>query len=96
MAFGDEDLCVFFSDFAVPLVFNGVAAKGLVDSYDQDLSPNGVSLQGRVTDVTLPSSAWSPFPKQGATVTVDGKDMKVRDIAQEKDGAISHLYMVKP
>lgn len=94
MAFGDDDLGVFFSDFAVDAVFNGVTAQVLLDAFDQASGavPN-VDASERITDVCAPTSAWAPFPKRGSVLTVDGTDMRVRDLAQEKDGALTHLFM---
>lgn len=98
MALGDDDNSVFFSDFAVPVVFGTQTAKGLVDAYDNrdSLGAGEVDIADRITDVTVPSAAFSPFPKRGDALTVNAASMKVRDLVQEKDGALTHLLVVKP
>lgn len=98
MAFGDTDLTTFFADFGVPCIFGGVSVNCLVDAYDQNdsMSLSDVNVADRITDVTARYNAWSPFPKRGQSITVNAVAMKVREVVQEKDGALTHIYAVLP
>lgn len=93
--FGDDDVRAFTDTFGDPIAFKGVTVSGIVDAYDAELTPlPGVdlTLSRRVVDVTVPSDAWSPMPKRGDAITVDGVAMTVLHPEQQRDGAFTHLF----
>jgi hypothetical protein len=92
---GDDDLPTFFSDFGIPVTFGGVTVNALSDAYDlQEGQSMGADLSGRITDLTLASNSFNPFPKRNNAIVVNGVAMVVRDVEQQKDGGITHVYVV--
>lgn len=98
MAFGDADLPAFFADMGVPVTYGAVTVFGLVDAYDErDGSAQAmVDVADRITDVTVPADAFPVFPPRGALLTLNGAAYRVRDVVQQKDGGIAHLFLVTP
>lgn len=94
--FGDTDLPVFFTDFAVPIIYGGVTKMGIVDYNDAENPEGGtVRILDRITQVTLPYNAFPAMTRE-SDVTVDGVAMKVRDIVQSNDGGIVGFWAVLP
>jgi len=97
MAFGDSDLGAFFGDMGVTVTHNGYTTTGFLDANDQvdgQAFPGAhVRVENRQTVVTVPTSGI-PVTVRDGPVTVDGVVMSLRDVMQEKDGAITYLYCV--
>ena len=97
MPLGDSDLGVFFSDFGVPVVFQGQAALGNFDSPSDSFSygsgPSTAEQQWYC--VSLPYNAFTPIPKPKDAITVDGVAYTVKGRKYGEDGKIMTLELGK-
>jgi len=90
MLLGAADIAVFFADFAVPVVFGGVTAQGILDAPIQtglaDQTFGGLEIAK--PEVRLPFNAFSPMPVQRQAITVNGVSYTVSDPTAESDGLV--------
>jgi hypothetical protein len=93
MALGDDDLDVFFAEFAIPVVFNGKAAKGIFDAPGADSVFGEASVAGLDIRVLLPVNAFPVMPVGGDALTVGGNAFKVRKTNPLDDGAFIELKL---
>lgn len=97
MAFGDSDLTSFFADMGVTIQHNGYTTTGFLDANDQRdaqaFSGTPIFVVDRQTVVTIPTSGI-PVVVRDTPITVNGVVMSLRDVMQEKDGAVTYLYCV--
>lgn len=101
--FGDADLRVFFRDFGLPVVFNGVSAypdgetiKGNLDQPGKDaIFGEATGVSDQEFSIELPYNAFSPFPASGNVLTVDGAQYKVRSATPKSDGGITEIKLRK-
>jgi hypothetical protein len=90
MAFGDEDLGVFFDEFSVAVAFGGNNAKGNFDRpLEIKLGSHGFGgVETELPAVRLPYNAFSPMPTNDDTITVDGTVYTVAEVTAEGDGSV--------
>ena len=97
MAFGDSDIPTFFADMGVAISVFPDTTMGFIDASDQaDAQAFGgahVRVVDRQTVLTIPLGSLPNLVRDGQ-ITVDGTVMRVRDIMQERDGAITYVYCV--
>jgi hypothetical protein len=90
MPLGDADIAsgVFFSDFAVPVVFGEQAARGNFDAPGKDsIFGDTTSVSNNEYRVEMAATAFSPFPEVDDVLTVNGQRYKIRAISPLDDGA---------
>lgn len=98
--FQDADIPSMLIDFGVPVDFDGVSARGLVDYVDEVvLKENGIG--GAVNKVITVALQTSAFPSLASGEPVINKPITVEDVAykvcvplQQADGAMTHLLCV--
>lgn len=100
--FGDADLRVFFRDFGVPVVFNGVSTysdgeviKGNLDAPGKDAMFDRASVSNVEYRLELPANAFTPFPASTQAISVDGAQYKVQSSEPLDDGALVELKLRK-
>lgn len=95
MAFGDQDLPIFFANMGEPAVINGQSFKVLVDVSEMPWEHgNGPgSMSESVVKITAPCTAFSSLPMAGSSVTVRGTDYVVSRRMLPGDGRIVELEL---
>jgi hypothetical protein len=88
-----ESLSAFFADMGVPVSFDGVTVRGLVDDIEelQQTNESGMSSVVARFRVTVPTAAFEDL-RVGALIEVDGRELEVRERYRTQDGAITELY----
>lgn len=94
--FGDDDLDVFFGEFAVPIIYAGQTVLGIVDSYDARESGYGLEMVDRIKTVSVPYNAFATPLVREAAITVDGVAMVIKTPELMRDGAIITFSVVLP
>jgi len=96
MPLGDNDLGVFFNEFAVPVVFGGQAARGNFDAPSDEFAfGSGPStMEQQCYSVTLPYNAFSTVPKSKDSISVGGKNYTVKARKYSQDGKIMTLELL--
>jgi hypothetical protein len=88
--FGDSDLPTFFGDMGVPVAFSGKNGLGLFDRPIAiklaDMGYGGIEAQAPL--VRLAYNAFSPQPRAGDTIFVNGTQYTVGSAESEADGAV--------
>lgn len=94
--FGDPDLAVFFSDFAVTVQFGGQAAQGIFERIDSNmLADRGFGgFDAPKPTVKLPYNAFSPMPKELDVIVVDDINYTITERPTNRDLAIV-IYALK-
>jgi hypothetical protein len=90
MAFGDSDLPAIFSDFGVPVTWNGVTATGILDVYE-DVFHHGDGPGGFQTNeflLRVPQPALRGTPKAFDAITIPWS-------ANLPPGFVPGVYIVK-
>jgi hypothetical protein len=96
MAFGDGDLPVFFADFGVPVVFQGQAATGLLDTPSSMFERGGPGgMESERYCLRLPFNAFTSMPYPGVSITVDGVAYKVKTRTKQEDGKIVEFELTQ-
>lgn len=93
----NEDLNVFFADMGVPVSFDGVTVRGLLDDVEELVQQNdagATSVVNRIR-VTVPTAAFADL-QVGAAIEVDGRELQVRERYRTQDGAVTELYCSEP
>lgn len=95
MAFGDNDIGVFFADFNDAVVFGGQdPVNGTLDSPSEMFShdgPAGIEEQQKL--LTLPTAALNPLPLSKQAIVVNGQNYTVRDRQFLDDGRLVRLTL---
>jgi len=97
MAFGDSDLPIFFSDFAVAVSFNGQTAKGTLDTDSNPIQhgngPGGLGTKKYL--LRIPANAFTTTPAELAAIAVDGVSYTVKSLPPQLDSSVLEL-LLKP
>ncbi len=94
MAFGDNDLGVFFADFSDVVVFAGASATGTLDTPSEMFSHEGpAGIEEQQMLLTLPTNAFNPLPLSQQALTVNGQNYTVRDRQFLDDGRLLRLTL---
>lgn len=98
MAFGDNDLGVFFGDFGVPVQFGGQTVNGILDEPQAvhlgDQGWGGISAVAPT--LRLPSNAFTPMPEEMDMIVVNWRNYEVTEVTGDGDGAISVFHLKGP
>ena len=97
MALGDTDVGVFFGDMGVVVSVGSDCTTGLIDANDLTDAQAFPGAPVRVIDAqTVVTIAVGSLPSiaRDRQITVDGVVMRVREMQQEKDGALMYVYCV--
>lgn len=94
MAFGDEDLDTFLSDFAVPVVYGATSTRGILRVYDQGnpAPESDNSSIGRWVEVLVKTGSL-PGLAQETPITVNGPYYRVHSFDRMNDGAFTKLTL---
>ena len=97
MALGDNDLGVFFSDFADTVTFGQQTAQGNVDGPSKDGVFDKLSVSDQEYRVELSAAAFSPMPvpKQTLAITTGrfAGNYTVRSVDPLDDGATVEIKL---
>lgn len=96
MAFGDADLDVFMTDFAVSVVVGSVLIKGIKDTQsDVVLGSGGAGVIGSLPAIRVKASDVAARNIAiGTALTVDGTAYTVREpVSLGPDGAFVRLWL---
>ena len=94
MAFGDNDLGVFFADFNDAVVFAGARANGTLDTPSEMFSHDGPGgIEEQQMQLLLPTNAFNPLPLSKQALTVNGQNYTVRDRQFLDDGRLVRLTL---
>jgi hypothetical protein len=94
----DADIPFMLADFGVPVVYEGVRGKGLVDYVDSvTLRENGIGgVINKAMTVLVQTSAFPSINASnavGSQIIVDGQCFKIIRREQVSDGATTHLLV---
>ena len=97
MAFGDEDLGVFFSDFGESVTFGNVTVKGNFDrpAADIDFGGGPSTIERQKYAITVPANAFSRLLYSGDSVTIAGAAYKVKGRELSLDGSVATYGLEK-
>lgn len=94
MTIGASDLGMFFGDFGVPVVFNGVSAMGNLDTPSEMFAHDGpAGMEEDQVRLLLAANAFNPFPLPRQAITVNGQSYTVRDRQFLDDGSLCQLTL---
>ena len=94
MAFGDQDLPVFFADMGEPAVINGQNVSVLVDDSEMPWEAGSFGSMGdSVLKLTAPITAFTSVPVAGVSVTIRGANYTVSRRTLPGDGRIVELEL---
>ena len=91
--YGDADIPFLLgADFGVTVVIASVTIPGIVDNVGKDslVSQSVSGVSGTEITVTVQTSALPKVPNR-TLLTVDGRNMRLRDSNPEGDGALTKL-----
>lgn len=96
--FADGDIAVMLADIGRPVVIAGHTIKGLIDIVSRDvlLSMGIAGISATVTSVTVQTSSLPSGTHNTEAITVDGISLKIRDMQQTGDGALTHILCEVP
>ena len=95
--FGDQDLPIFFADMGVPVRFKGVSTypngRPILGNFDRPLTIKLADMgYGGVVNpapcVRLAHNSFSPMPKPGEVLFVNGRKYEVSEPSAEGDGGV--------
>lgn len=88
----DEDLSVFFDDFAVTFTWKGESAKGLLDQATFVIDGQVLGVNSNALTLHKPHNVF-PALAASDTVTIEGTDYRVRRVERTGDGAIDAVLL---
>ena len=87
-----DDLNVFFEDFAVPVSAGQISGKGILDAPTLRLGEADVLSNEYLLTVRTADFGELTY---GASITVEGRSYRVREVRQVDDGKLSEISLSK-
>jgi hypothetical protein len=95
MSFGDSDLAALFADMGVPCTIADVTVQGLVERPDdQILAGVGTAVVAHEVIVYVPTGSLEQL-RVNALITIDGEQLRVREVMKIEDGAVTRARCSK-
>lgn len=88
----DEDLSIFFDDFAIDFIWQGQTARGILDLATSVLPGQVLSVNEKTITLHKPHNVF-PAMAPADRISINGKTYKILRIEAADDGVIDHVML---